>query len=923
MRIRNISLRKSTLSATIVAVMALPGLAQAQSSAEAQTLDKVTVTGSRIKRTEVEGPAPVVVISAADIQKQGFTTVYEALNTLTQFSGSVQNELNQSGFTPNGQFLNLRGLGPGYQLVLLNGQRMSDYPMPYNSTSAAVNLGAIPAAAVERIEILTGGASAIYGSDAVAGVVNIVTKTNYEGDELRVHAGTTTRGGGDTGLFQWTGGKTGDRWSVTYAVEHLEREAILASQRDFMDSYYDNPQYRDNPDRATAVAGVYLYQNGVGYVAPTATGALSTSSAALEAACARTSGEFQTYYSSSTATAKNRCGYFGYPATQAIQNAYTKTSGYLQGTFDFTDSVQGYGQALLYKSSDKGVSSTQFWQTPGYIYSPTAGFIQAQRIFTPEETGGAQKTTYDEKAINLNFGVKGTLADGRFDWDANVNHSRYNMKIERPRFVESAINDYFFGPQLGTQSGYPRYNFNVDRLFSPMSPDTYQSLITNVRDKAESEVSQAQFSFSGDLFQLPAGAVSFAAVLEGAHQEYSLTPDVRSTVDYTGADAIYNLTSTQGGGKRDRYAAGVELSVPILDSLKANIAGRYDKYDDQTNVGGAATWQAGLEWRPVSSLLLRGTYASSFRAPDMHYIYAGYSGAYTTITDAYLCREDGIDPTGPDCSGTDYVYQVFRNYQGDKSLQEEKGKSFTAGIVWDIMDQMSLSVDYYSIKLENQVGVIDSDYLMRNEADCRLGVDVNGNPVDGTSPSCQFFTGLITRNDDPALGDGKVSEYSAYPINQAMMKTQGLDVSWTYKLDTDRWGDFSAKVDYSHTLKLELQRFPGDEVQNIRDDLQYFNLRSKVNWQVNWSRNDWQATIAGYRFGSLPNWGETGRVAPYIIWNGSVSKKITDKATIGLSVANIFNKLAPRDDTYNSYPFFWRAYSPVGRQVFADFSYKF
>lgn len=888
------------------------------------SLDKVTVTGSRIKRVDIEGPSPVTVITADDIQKEGFSTVYEALATLSQFTGSVQNELNQSGFTPNAQFINLRSLGPGYQLVLLNGKRMADYPMPYNSQSNAVSLSSIPAAAVERIEIMTGGASAIYGSDAVAGVINIITKSNFEGDSLYVRGGTTTRGGGDTGLFQWTGGKTGERWNLIYALEYLNRESILASQRDFMDSYRDNPRYRDDPQNATAASGVYLYRNGAGYVWPDANGKLSGSVDALRSACAATSPDFQPYRSARNVANENRCGYFGYPATQSIQNGFDKASAYLSGTLDFGQDLQAYGQLLYTRSKNTGASATRFWQTAGWVHDPDLGYLQAQRIFTPAETGGSQKSVFKEESLSLNLGLRGTWWDGRFDWDAGISHSRYDMTLEMPYFTTDRINDYFFGDLLGYVGAarYPSYHVRVDRLFSPMSPSDYRSLITTVHSTAESQSTQGQFTLTGDLFDLPAGPVGMAFVLEGARQKYALNPDPRSATDYTGKDSIYNLTSTRGGGSRDRYALGLEFGVPILHNLKANLAGRYDRYDDQTDVDGAFTWQAGLEWRPVSSLLLRGTHATSFRAPDMHYVYAGNSGGYTYITDAYLCRMKGIDPTSPDCSGPDYNYQVFRTYEGRKDLAEEEGRSSTVGVVWDVMSQMSVSLDYYSIKLENQVGEIDSDYLMRTYADCRLGTDIRGKPVDSGSPSCTHFMGLISR-DESSLGNGKVDRYSAYPVNQSMIRSDGFDVTWKYALDTDRRGKFSFQANYTHVTKLDLQRFADDEVDNIRDNRRYYSFRSRANWMVGWEKNDWQTNLYGYRYGSLPSWDESTRIAPYFLWNLDVQKKITPKATIGVSVVNVFDNLHPRDDSYTSYPYFWRAYSPVGRQVFANYRYTF
>lgn len=144
-------------------------------------------------------------------------------------------------FAPNANIINLRGLGPGRSLVLINGRRVAEYPLPYGGQSNFINLGAIPSSAVERIEVLSGGASAIYGSDAVAGVMNIVTKKNYEGLEAKLYGSSTTRGGGDTGNLQIVGGKSGDRWTLTYAMEYMNREAIFTCQRDFMDSMLDSP----------------------------------------------------------------------------------------------------------------------------------------------------------------------------------------------------------------------------------------------------------------------------------------------------------------------------------------------------------------------------------------------------------------------------------------------------------------------------------------------------------------------------------------------------------------------------------------------------------------------------------------------------------------------------------------------------------
>lgn len=937
------SLRRQPLTAAILTTLLFSGAAFAQETTDAgaqdaqpqaeseQSLDRIVVTGSRIKRAEVEGPAPVTIVTAEQIEKEGFATVYDALNSLSQFTGSVQNELNQGGFTPNASFLNLRGLGPGYQLVLINGRRTADYPLPYNSQSNAVNLANIPAAAISRIEVLSGGASAIYGSDAVAGVVNIILKTNYEGDELNLRVGTTTRGGGDSSRLQWVGGKTGDAWSATYAFEYLEREEIFASQRDFMDSYRDDPSSDITSD--LPVEGIRLRDLLAG-------GARIWPDSA-EQNCSGTFGEFEEYVHPLNVASGTRCGYYGFPATQQIRNADSNISGYFYGTYDFNDNLQAFAQVSLSQAKAKVASSTQFWSSSldesfdnpiygdrGIFFAQNLGtYVDAQRIFTPSEVGGlgSQQTTFKERSIDIAAGLRGTMFDNRFDWEAFLSHARYDLESKQPRFLANNIRDYFVGPRLGTDAdGYGIYNLNVTNYFNPLGSAAFNSMITNVSTDAESSVTQGGFTFSGDLFELPAGAVGMAATLEFASQEYDLTPDARIVPGYSGPERILNLTGTGGGGERDRYALGVEFSVPVLETLKLNLAGRYDKYDDVTDVDGAATWSTGLEWRPFSNLLIRGSYATSFRAPDMHYVFAEESGFFVGVVDEYRCRRDGIAATSTACTtNANYQYQVRGNRSGNTELEEEKGKSATVGFVWDIVDNLSVSVDWYKIKLEGAVNDISTAYLLRNEADCLLGQRRDGTPVNGASAECQYFTGLVQRIGSGPFTDDQIGEYRSFPINQSMTETSGIDATVRYRLDTDRYGNFDFNLGWTHVLKLEDQEFPGSEIRDTRDHPQFFNQRSRLNWGVQWERGDWQANVNGFRNGSLPNWAETGRIAPYIIWNAGVQKKITDKMTIGFAVQNLLDKLAPSDDTYNAYPFFWQSYSPIGREVFANINYKF
>ncbi len=231
--------------------LAAPLLAQDEDAAAAEgeateqdaaELGKLEVTGSRIKRLDIEGPSPIVVVTRDDIEKRGFATVYEALEHLTQNTGTLQGEQFTNTFTPNAQSLSLRSLGGGRTLVLMNGRRVADYPQPFNSQSNFFNFATIPAAAIERIEVLTGSASAVYGSDAVAGVINIILRDDVVAPTLTARVGTTADGGGDSELYSFVWGKQWDRASFTIAAEHHSIDPIHGKDRSYLDSVDDAPQ---------------------------------------------------------------------------------------------------------------------------------------------------------------------------------------------------------------------------------------------------------------------------------------------------------------------------------------------------------------------------------------------------------------------------------------------------------------------------------------------------------------------------------------------------------------------------------------------------------------------------------------------------------------------------------------------------------
>lgn len=425
----NMNLKYKPLSVAMAAVLALSAgnvyAQQAQSnedakdnaSSEAQSnsaqasgeLDSVTVVGSRIKRVDVEGAAPVTVISREQIDREGFQTVGDMLQTLNQnTTNSFAGDLAVSGFTPNAQVVNLRNLGPGYTLTLINGRRPAQYPQPYNRDNNVVNVRAIPSSIVERVEILSGGASAIYGSDAVAGVVNIVLRQNYDGNQIRVSAGTTEEGGGDNYKLELVGGRTGDRWSAMWALQADQTDPIFGNQRKFMASTQNNPWgLTVNP----SLSLVALRQSGGTAANPNGFNTIYNA-----AAC-----DAFGYRTVTTSTRGQYCGSDTQSSSRSITNEQRTSSAYGYGTFDITDNLQAFASVTLYKSEAKSSSGTEFWGTSGdrAMITSTGGttsvywdntlghLVQLQRVFNPFELGGAEAATtlYDEKTWDITAGL--------------------------------------------------------------------------------------------------------------------------------------------------------------------------------------------------------------------------------------------------------------------------------------------------------------------------------------------------------------------------------------------------------------------------------------------------------------------------------------------------------------------------------------
>ena len=874
-----------------------PHVALAQETAAATTPPAVVITGSRIPRAGLEGPSAVTVITGADIEKQGYRNVFDALNNQTQNSGFVQGADYGNTFTPSANAISLRGLGPNHTLVLLNGRRMADFPIAYEGTVNFTNLANIPSSVVDRIEILSGGASAVYGSDAVAGVVNIILKRQYDGYDINLKAGGTSRGGAGDQRLQFTGGKNFDKLNTLFSVELLERDPLWSADRDFMATR--------SGVAPTSILGRRNVSTGK-YVD-------------LGDTCANNSDLF------GGSTVKYTAKTGSYCASPSVGPTYwtTQTKNSSQNLFgsanyELSPTTTLYAEALFGQNRSTNNTRGPSWSsrslTDSYFWNQNTSAYEAwNRYISPEEMGGVDRYNryWDDQASSLSLGARGVIPGTSWNYEAGYTASLYKSQDHRPRALAN-IDSFFLGPQLGTDSnGVAIYAPDPARLSKRLTAAEFDSITGASVSDDKSWTNTLSLTANGEAFTLPAGPVKVAAVAEVGKQGFSNTPDGRINEGYFNAATGADVTA----GTRKRYAVGVETNIPLIQTVNATLAGRYDRYSFAGRNDGKFTYNGGLEWRPLQQLLVRGTYATSFRAPDMNYIYkARGTGYYSSTTDYYRCAKSG-QPIA-DCEYANYSPGADYVQTGSKDLRSEKGRSTGLGLVWSPSADFDVSLDYWNIKISDLVTNLSADQLLRDEADCRVRGDL-------ASPTCADAISRIVRFADNALNrPGEIKQILVNPINAASTSVDGIDVAAKYVFRTASYGSFTTKANYSKTLNKHSRQFAGDPLNDDLTDLSNYDWRDKLNASVTWNAGKWSNTLFLQRYGKVPNAAGEAYLTPTTLVNASVVYRLTDNATLSVAVNNLFNKV--KVDTSAGWPYYPVGnYSPVGRQAWVELNYHF
>ncbi len=895
------------------ACAATPAIAQdntATTSTSTQKLETIEVTGSRIPRAQIEGPSPITIISDKDIRERGFATAADIMTSLSQNLGNIDNNQVTDGFSNGAQAVDLRGLGPNHTLVLINGRRIADYPQSYNGESNFTDITNIPTSMIERVEILTGSASAIYGSDAISGVVNFIMKKKADGTTLDFRVGDTQHGGAASQRFTLTSGWSNDKFDSTFGVELYNQNPLWAYQRDYLASRTNDPRYATSPTRVAAPTFVILDADE-NYIDPG------------KATCDKLA-----YLDQGTVQYLQRrnygmyCGSLSDVGYGTMQNGRKAANFYGSATYHFNDHMDFFAD-VQYSTSHQETYNTQLkWQnsypvdgdsSPTPFYNTATDQVEQwqRQYFTYEENGGLDRAMIRNinNTFSINAGIKGTFGEA-WNYEAMYSHAQNDLEAKWPALVAAKAQMLYLGPSLGVDpdSGYQMYYAPHERLYTPLTPAQFASI---TQDSIDHDTSRAEnFSLTvnnTELFQLPAGAVGFAATAEFGNQYFGLKPDPLSL-----DGSYFGLHNTVAVGSRSHSGTGFEFSVPVFSTLTATAAGRFDRYEYSGNSASKFTYALGLEYRPIDTLLLRGSYSTGFRAPDLAYLYAGPSGSSSGGTDYYRCATEEPDVDIGDCDWSDVSFNGRSH--GSINLNNETSKSATWGFVYSPLSNLDFTADYYIINLKNELVYQGSDQILRWEAQCRTGqLDIN-------SGLCQAAVNQVFRNSA-----GDITSVLVLPINAATHRTSGADFKIHYLWQTGRFGSFDFNLGGTYVVTNRIQNYPGDPfVSEIEDYYDYVIPRSKANGSVTWNYGNFTTTLYGARLGGLPNYDGDQRMGPTMMYNASFGYRWSRDINIGFTIDNLFDSKPGRDATWISYPYYARRwFNPTGRAYFLEFSYRF
>ncbi|WP_329741757.1 TonB-dependent receptor domain-containing protein [Dyella sp. A6] len=916
--------------------------AQATQTKKAKKLQTVVVTGSLIPQSEIETSTPVTTITAEDIKANGFATVAEALQQSSFATGSVQGSQFTNSFTPTAQTLSMFGLPVGFVKYLIDGRPMGNFPGLYNGSDTFNSLNGIPTDLVDHIDILPGGQSSIYGSDAIAGVVNIVLKKHVDAPAVDLRYGWDSDGGGADRRVSFADSFHKGRFNSLVGVQFESQQPIWRRDRSLTRQFNQDGTGPQTASRDYLVLGYFSHYL---FLDPNNCSGLTGQWYGTERKQYR---KGSGYY----------CGSMYTPGYGTLTTGKKEVNFYTHSTFDVNDNLQLYGDLLYTYEEQKYTNgaSTTWWGSSvaaaaaggGYFWDPRMNdFMLLQHAFSPEEVGGYKSimSKETENAYMLTLGGRGTFGQSNWDYDASFTHSDDHL-LDRDfqRFttpMETYFANHVMGPMLGTYYGYPVYEPNYAGLYNPVSNSDFRKFTgyTDTRSKTWDNLVRVQFT-NDALFTLPGGDAGVALVAEAGNEGWDITPDPRllEKVDWNGTMVpyVWGTSATPGAGHRTRYATTAEMRLPVFSQLTFDISGRYDSYGVQNQRISHKTYNIGVEYRPFSSLLLRARYGTAFKAPTLSDEFQRPSAYYNSVPDYLNCARLGYDPSNiTSCPSPYNSVQYKGETYGNPALQPITAKVWTYGVVWSPTPKLSFNVDYLHFGISNEVNQVSADQLSLNEYQCEAGI------LDSNSATCARAFEYITRGPGKTANGvallGNITNITTLKFNVANEEVNAIDAGVKYLQDLGSAGRLMFNLSYSDLLKHTYQDYPTDPtIDLLRHPGWSTDFRSKVNASLTWSRDKWSATLYANRYGSTPNYKASvddsyaktgdGTLAPWIIYNASVKYNVLKNLSLSFMVNNLFNKMPPKDGSYpgtTGTPYNIFNYNVYGRAMYLEANYKF
>ncbi|MCF6437497.1 TonB-dependent receptor [Pseudoalteromonas sp. MMG022] len=945
--------RRLTIAAAISASLCPVASAYAQQENELENIERVEITGSRIKGVDLEGSVPLTVLDQQSIKQSGANTIFELLKDLSVLKGgngtfSTSESGGTSTSTPAGQSAaSLRGMGPSSTLTLINSRRVA--PSSFAAgTENFVDINAIPLAAIERIEILATGASAVYGADAVAGVINYILKDDYQGAEINASYGDSTDSHDESKkqINMLYGTQIGDS-HLSVFLDMYDRNAFKATDRSFsaspnlVNSYSYLPTLENSPN-------IYYYssRDGNELPAPNCQTPLVTTEYG-EQICAYYGNQHDyletPFESVSTGFMFNsQLGELDWHTdffySQTKSQAYSSPAPINQlddsdGPYILEDALFIYDQAdgsnalmdQLYIDPFTTQSGREVW-----------GFAFDARFNDP------RTVEVETKNFRLVSTLEGEIND--WNWESGVTFSRSRSEQEA---IAGVYNRYQFhgaitgelcsdgslasfdGQNLNCQSGelLPFYNpFIQNDANNDAVLAVAQALPTR---SGESTVYAWDANISGEVFtfnELPAYA-SFG--VEARKEELS---DIPSTDSQAQADKeylvdVFGFGSSLSRAKRTQYAAFAELSVSVTEQIELQLAGRYDHYDD---FGSTFNPKIGVSFRPSDSLILRGSWSTSFRAPSL--TQAGVK--LRTTTSSFDC---GANQAVSElyCMGDGTQVSVNSLELGNPNLKAEESEALSVGMAWSPSIDTNVTLDFWHFDHEQVIDTNMTAVLDRAMTDASLrhcGLVPDG--AQGISYEAQLCdvtdsNGLNIEQDGADLGQVLTAYINTFeprdselflplyrdhviPLENTGTQTlSGLDFKLDHRFNFAT-GELTLALNGTHYLKFDRNKPGSDSLEKLVGSYQY--PRNIVRMSIDWNSEDYYITLGanytssyeddieglrGREIGELEKLGvlsaEGGReVDSFLVWDLSAGIDVNDKLTLRARVDNLFDKEPPR-----------------------------